>query len=152
MPTAGKWWRQVERRSNPSTISLRDLAWVIGVATAVILIVLIVFAAANGLLSPKPYARVLINNETRADLVAEITTRAETQAFGIPAGGRRWLPRGDYTEIVFFGPECQRVAVEQHGGPTAWQIVTVSDGAVTVEYPATEPTLLGEASSTRACP
>jgi hypothetical protein len=142
----------MERRRNSSAIAPRDLAWVLMVAIAVILIVLLGFAAVNGLLNPRPYARVVINNKTAADLVAQIDIGAEPQAFVIPADTSSSIPSGDYAEIWLLDRECRQLATEKHGGPTAWQIVTVSNEGVTVEYPTSSPLPFEEAGPGEVCP
>lgn len=142
----------MERRRSSSAIAPRDLAWVLVVAIAVILIALLGFAAVNGLLNPRPYARVVINNKSGTDLVAQIVIGAEPRAFSILAGASSSLPSGDYPEIRLLDRECRQLSTEKHGGPTAWQIVTVSDDGVTVEYPASSPPPFDEASPSEACP
>ncbi len=142
----------MERRRSSSAIAPRDLAWVLVFAIAVILIVLLGFAAVNGLLNPRPYAQVVINNKTAADLVAQIDIGAQPRAFVIPAGNSSSIPSGDYSEILLLDRKCRQLATEKHGGPTEWQIVTVSDDGVTVEYPASSPPPFEEAGPTEVCP
>ncbi len=141
----------MERDKSSTAISPRDLAWVLGVAIAVILIALLGLAVVNGVLNPRPYARVVINNKTAADLVAQIAIGSEPRAFVIPAGASSSLPSGDYSEIRLLDRECRELSTEKHGGPTPWQIVTVSDDGVTVEYPASSPPPFEEAGSSEVC-
>ena len=94
----------------------------------------------------------MISNKTAADLVAKIAVGADERAFDIPADASLSLPIGDYPEIQLLDRGCRQFASEKHGGPTAWQIVTVSDEGVTVEYPASSPPPFEEARPTDACP
>jgi hypothetical protein len=138
------------RLASPS-ISVRDLTSVVVVAIAVVLMALLGFAAVNGLLNPRPYARVVVSNHTATGLVAQLADGAASRGFDIPAGASLLLPDGDFAEIQLLDRQCRHIATEKHGGPTAWQLITVEEDGVTVEYPSSSLPPVEEALQSLVC-